>query len=388
MVVPEYPPDVIGGGGTVFAALAECFRARHEVAVFAAWDARRNWAEPPTLSCVDGVDVRRYPLAPVLRSMPNLRSVLPPNPRGVAGLWTELRRWAPHVGHLHGYGYTFVDLGAALLRRSGTPYVFTFHGVPTTQAAAAGPVRGAYRAYERFGLRRTVAGAASTTAVSPEAAGRWPVDRVIPNGVAATTPAVAPEAIVALRSRLEVRGDAPLVVGIGRLARTKGFDLLIRASDLLAASDAVIILAGADGGAEPNLRVLAARATRRVVFTGQLGRYELGVLLAAAAVVVVPSRDEPFGLVPLEAFQAGVRVVATDVGGLRLTVRPPLGELVASDDVPGLASAINRALGAGGFDASERRAADAQLEEFSWAGIAKEYEAVLTRAANREVGAR
>lgn len=389
LVVPEYPPDTIGGGGVVFAALAEHFGVRHQVAVFSAWDARRGWADAPTADRVDGANINRYPLLPVLRSMPNLRSVVPPNLRCIAALRSDLRRWAPDVGHVHGYGYAFVDLGAAFLRRSRTPYVFTFHGVPTTQGVAPPPVRAAYRTYESIGLRRTVLGAAATTAVSPAAAGHWRVDRFIPNGIAAPAAPMATtsarEAVQALKRRFHIPDRAPLAVGVGRLARSKGFDLLIAASPLLAKNDTAIVLAGADGGHEAELRDLAYKASCRVVFTGQLEREELGHLLAAATVVVVPSRDEPFGLVPLEALQAGARVVAASVGGLRLTVRPPWGELVPPDDVPALAAAINRGLLRGPLTTAEREEAHVVLEEYSWPRVVAEYEVTLRHAAGKEV---
>lgn len=380
LVVPEYPPDTIGGGGVVYAALAKRFGDHHEIAVFSAWDARRSWAESPTAGQVDGVNIRRYQLLPVLRTMPNLRSVLPPNPRGIASLRNDLRRWAPDVGHLHGYGHAFVDVGAAILRRSGTPYVFTFHGVPTTQAGSPAPVRAAYWAYQATVLRRTVKGAAVTTAVSSDAAGDWQVDQVIPNGIAAPASAPSPADPSALRRRFDLP-EAPLVLGIGRLARSKGFDLLIEATSLLASSGAAVILAGADGGAEASLRALAERTPARIIFTGNLDRDDVASLLHAAAVVVVPSRDEPFGLVPLEALQAGTRVVATSVGGLRLTVRPPFGELVPPNDVAALAAAIDRALSADAFTAPELEAVAAVLEQFSWPRLVIKYERLLAHVA-------
>lgn len=388
-MVPEYPPDTIGGGGVVYAALAQGLSAKHEVAVFSAWDDRRSWVETPSMSRVDGIEIHRYPLPPVLRSLPNLRSVLPPNPRGIARLRADLRRWAPDVGHLHGYGYAFVDVGAAFLRRSNTPYLFTFHGVPTTQRSAPVPVRVAYGAYEAWGLTRTIEGAAGTSAVAPDAAGHWRVDQVIPNGIAAASATtLAPpgaSSAAALKRRLSIPDGVPLIVGVGRLAHTKGFDVLIKAAELLHTTGVVTVIVGADGGAEVALRALAARLSAPVAFTGRLAPDEVTTLLAAAAVAVVPSRNEPFGLVPLEALRARTRVVATFVGGLRLTVRPPFGELVPTDDPASLAAAIDRALAAGPLEPLALVAAQAMLEEFSWPTVVREYESALTRAADRKM---
>jgi glycosyltransferase involved in cell wall biosynthesis len=65
--------------------------------------------------------------------------------------------------------------------------------------------------------------------------------------------------------------------------------------------------------------------------------------------VVVPSRAEPFGRIPLKAYAAGASpVIATTAGGLAETVTEPLTGYTASPaDPPSLAAAIGRALTAG-----------------------------------------
>jgi glycosyltransferase involved in cell wall biosynthesis len=69
----------------------------------------------------------------------------------------------------------------------------------------------------------------------------------------------------------------------------------------------------------------------------------------ALAGVIVPSRAEPFGRIPLEAYAAGASpVIATAVGGLAETVTEPLTGYSANPaDPPSLAAAIGRALTSG-----------------------------------------
>jgi len=63
-------------------------------------------------------------------------------------------------------------------------------------------------------------------------------------------------------------------------------------------------------------------------------------------VVVVPSRIEPFGLVTLEAWAAGVPVVAADSPGPRYVIEPEVsGLLVPVEDAEALAEAVRRVLG-------------------------------------------
>src|SRR5205814_3307816 len=62
-------------------------------------------------------------------------------------------------------------------------------------------------------------------------------------------------------------------------------------------------------------------------------------------VLVLPSRDEPFGTVLAEAMAVGTPVVATRVGGLAEVVEDGVtGALVAPDDPEALAAAVREVL--------------------------------------------
>jgi len=73
---------------------------------------------------------------------------------------------------------------------------------------------------------------------------------------------------------------------------------------------------------------------------------DLGPYYERAAVVVVPSRREGYGMVAREAMAYGRAVVATDVGGLRDAVDDDVnGLLVPAGDVAALRAAVERLLG-------------------------------------------
>jgi ribonuclease PH len=89
------------------------------------------------------------------------------------------------------------------------------------------------------------------------------------------------------------------------------------------------------------------RVRRSVDFVGHLPDRHLAAALAAADVVAVPSRYEPFGIVALEAAIAGTPLVVAETGGLRdlaaagvAAASFPAGDPVALADaigkVPGL----------------------------------------------------
>jgi glycosyltransferase involved in cell wall biosynthesis len=103
----------------------------------------------------------------------------------------------------------------------------------------------------------------------------------------------------------------------GRLVEEKGFDTAIRA----AAGAGVPLVVAGEGPDQPRLRELAAGADVR--FTGLLAPERLAEVRRDAAVVLVPSRCEeacPYSV--LDAFAAGVPVLASDRGGLPELVSP------------------------------------------------------------------
>ncbi len=108
---------------------------------------------------------------------------------------------------------------------------------------------------------------------------------------------------------------APLILFIGRLVFQKGPDLFIEAIRKVCQTrwDAKVIVAG-DGGMREFLQERAKDLP--VNFVGYIPDSEYIRLLNAADVVVIPSRNEPFGLVLLEAWSAEKCVVACNVGGL------------------------------------------------------------------------
>jgi glycosyltransferase involved in cell wall biosynthesis len=172
----------------------------------------------------------------------------------------------------------------------------------------------------------------------------YPPDRVlvVHNGVDLPPPAepLRPDG---------VPDGAPLLLEVARLAPVKGQRELIEALPRLARADAVAVLAGRDlefGGAyAEELEALAAeRGVRdRVLLVGY--RADVGALLAAADVFVLPSWVEGLPLTVLEAMAAGKPVVATSVGGTpEAVVDGQTGLLVAPGDVPALVAGLDALL--------------------------------------------
>ena len=95
---------------------------------------------------------------------------------------------------------------------------------------------------------------------------------------------------------------------VGRLVGRKNVDLLVRAIRELAYENVALVIAG-DGEERAALETLAA-GDSRVVFTGAVAQMALPQYYALADALVLPARDEPWGLVVNEAMAAGLAVIA------------------------------------------------------------------------------
>jgi glycosyltransferase involved in cell wall biosynthesis len=184
-------------------------------------------------------------------------------------------------------------------------------------------------------------------------------------------------------------GPAPepvAVLCVGRLAREKGVDLLVRAMAGVPSADAVVL---GDGAERQQLEALAWRlgVTGRVRFEGWV---EGWTARYSPQVVVVPSRFEALSVVALEAMRAGIPVVATRVGGIpEVVVDSVTGLLVAPDDPAALGAAIGSLLA----DGRRREAMGAAGRErvalrFCLDTMVAAYEALYSGLAQRPTPAR
>ncbi len=204
----------------------------------------------------------------------------------------------------------------------------------------------------------------------------------VPHGVSWAPASATPEAEV--RARYGLPG--PVVLYPAITYPHKDHRTLVEAFATVRArhADAVLVLTGGTGAAEPALleqirRLGLADSVRR---TGRVPDADIAGLYAIATVVAVPSTYEGFGLPAAEAMAAGVALVAARATALPEVVGDA-GVLVEPGDVPQWAAAIARLLN----DDEERAALVgrglARVQRFSWAANAEALAALYRAAAAR-----
>lgn len=169
---------------------------------------------------------------------------------------------------------------------------------------------------------------------------------VVPFGVDGRTFRPQAHTDAAASRRRELLGGAgdgaALLVGVGRFAIEKRWDVVLDAFERVRAKrDAVLVLFG-DG---PERARLERRAPPGVRFAGfEQDREQLGRSLAAADLLVHGCPYETYGLGVAEAVACGLPVVVPDEGGAAESADPSSSETYRSLDPAACAAAIERLL--------------------------------------------
>ena len=230
------------------------------------------------------------------------------------GFVRALRAALPRIdiGHLHACRNLPVAAAARLLAAARIPYVVSPHGTaPNIERRHA-----AKRIFDATAGRGYLEGAARVVAVSDAerrqlvgSGCRTSESRSFRTQSTNANSSRRPMATVSGRARL---GDAPIVLHLSKLTPRKGADTLIRAFDgsiaptLRSSSPAATWIRGWT----PQRSAPTARLAHRHADRPRSSRCARG-----GQVVVYPSKDEVFGLVPLEALLAGTPVIVCGDSG-------------------------------------------------------------------------
>ena len=300
---------------------------------------------------------------------------------------------------IHSHYWLSGQVGWLAKERWGVPLVHSMHTMAKVKNALLADGDAPEPTARAIGEAQVVDAAdrliASTDAEADELVDLYDADpcRIVTVAPGVDLEVFRPGAAAAARSRLGLAPDAVLVLFVGRIQPLKSPDVMLRALAHLVAREPqlrerlVAAVVGAPSGsgvaAPEHLQKLAgdlgiSDITR---FDRPVPQAELADYYRAAAVTVIPSHNESFGLVAVESQACGTPVVAARVGGLRTAVADGRsGLLIDGHDPRDYAAAVRRILVEPGLRSELSRGAVTHASRFGWSVTAARVLDVYTDA--------
>ncbi|HEY1485711.1 MAG TPA: glycosyltransferase, partial [Micromonosporaceae bacterium] len=188
---------------------------------------------------------------------------------------------------------------------------------------------------------------------------------------------------VAARRRFGFPERGQVIAFVGRIQPLKAPDVLLRALAEMDTTGLTLAIVGGNSGSGLDLAALADSLgiAASVRFLPPQSGDALADLYRAADVVAVPSHNESFGLVAMEAQACGTPVVAAAVGGLVTAVRDQYSGLLVDDHDPSnWATVLGDLLRQPGRRAMLSRGAVEHAQQYSWTRTASGLLAVYREA--------
>jgi glycosyltransferase involved in cell wall biosynthesis len=312
-VIPVFSA-LFGGPVTVVRSICKELSKRHEVTVYttAAVDKRRDFKEFPVEDESEGYRIVYFPRILKLCGF-NI------SPAMGKTLRESISKY--DVVHLHSWRQ-FQDITVhRYAKKCNVPYILQVHG----SLPRIGDWRRLKWIYDVFFGHRLLRDASKVIALSNAEAEQykamgvpeWKI-AIIPNGIDLSEYAELPPK-GSFKRRFNIPEDKKIILYLGRIHKTKGIDLLIKAYAYLInkmkCKHALLVIAGPDDGYLDDAKALANSLGiyTSVIFTGFISDEDKLKALVDAEVFVTPS-FYGFPLTFLEACAVGTPIVTTILG--------------------------------------------------------------------------
>lgn len=177
---------------------------------------------------------------------------------------------------------------------------------------------------------------------------------VIPNGVdtASVSRNFSESEVSLLKEKLGKQEGDVFLITTSRLVHKNGIDTVIEALPSMSPHIKFLIVGNGPDEHKLKLQVTNSKLEDRVIFLGYMDASAIPAYLKIADIFIRPSRSEGMGNSFIEAFAAGLPVIATQEGGIADFLfdeklnpeRPPTGFVVAKDNPIQIAEAVQRIL--------------------------------------------
>lgn len=171
-----------------------------------------------------------------------------------------------------------------------------------------------------------------------------------------------------LRKEFGLREDRPIIANVAAIAPHKDYPTFVDVVEGLVQDglDAQFMIVGGDGGEEQMIRerIRAKELDQNIILTGF--RDDIPTILPEIDLLLFTSKTEGLGTTLLDAFAAGVPVVATAAGGIpELVINEQTGLLANVGNVPDLAAHVKRLIADNALREALRANAKTFVQEFS-----------------------
>jgi len=366
LVVPEFPPNTVGGGGVVFENLArEYFTKGHKVTVMHGNYKAASFFKTISKKTYKGIKYISVPLMPYPK-FENFVTSTPASINATLSITNIIRKGNFDVIHAHGIGHIFVDTCVLV---SNKPVVFTVHGVPDPANIFA---RMTYSFYKQIITRLVLKKASLITAVSKYTADM--LARLTSKKVVVIENGLNTSALTVENNKDS--NSTFTILSAGRIIDMKGFDKVIKLLPQFINEYGKVkyIIAGRDAGGKKNLIKYAKTlgVAKEVEFVGFVNRRNLSKLLNKANIVAITSSKEPFNIFALESMYFNKVILTTFGGGLKTTLKG----YNKSIDITS-SNLFNQ------IKMKQRLKSNFNAENFSWVSVSDKYLNLLKKYAKK-----
>ncbi len=356
----------VGGLGVAATRLAERLAERgHHVSFFT-----RGAPGQPEHMVINGVHYHTLDVQPAPSSYSlafGMSDLMIDRLHSVERMWGEF-------DIIHGHDWLVVD-ALQRMKSEGRKVMMTYH---STEYGRNGGIMGDWPSFHQISDRERYAAqiADRVTTISEHMRRElnWlydiPLDKIgmVPNGIDPERYRVDVDA-GRVKESLGIHPLAPLVLFAGRLEYQKGPDLLVEAIPKVLETRADVKFAFLGrGGMRGELEAMARRLSvgDATLMLGFLPFWEYLEKINSCDIVCIPSRNEPFGLVLLEAWSAGRPVLASRVGGLNENIESGVNGLLTAPNPSDISRSISYLLGSPGVLKRLGEAGTEKAKEFGW----------------------
>lgn len=310
------------------------------------------------------------------QAFPNIKYVDLPSTRiqGFEAVWHTLLCvlhiliHRPDVVHIHNIG---PGMFAPLLRLAGLPVVLTYHSPNYEHAKWNAAARWLLRQCERLSLRHSNR-IIFVNRRQMEKCGALDKSVYIPNGIDAVSRS---ESTTFLQKNGISSGG--YLLAVGRLTPEKGLEYLVQAANNLPQVTQVVIAGASDHNDAYRQMLERLDIHHKVILTGFTTGEDLRQLYSHARAFVLPSVNEGFPMVLLEAMAYGLPVLCSDIPGTR-QVDLPESAYFPARDIDALCNALTTLLGK-----PDAGAMHYNLEPYDWKAITRQVQQQYALAMER-----